>query len=368
VAKDGKGGTSESDVYSFTTINVTGDLSIYKRHEIVIDDISGPIYSSPAMGPDGTIYIGAQGGYVVISSITNEIIDSKAAFPVWSSPVVDYQSDKVYFADNGGYLHIYPDKTSFKISNYSIYAAPVIKDNYVYAVDILGNVIKVDRSNLSSTAICSLDKDVRSSPVVVYDRIYVATSDGYIYAIDLSGNIVWQKQFSDTFFGGFAVDMDRNLYIAGEKLWCIDPWNGNTKWSYELSGQAYGSPVISESGVIYIGDISGTLHAVDSSSGQLIWSKSDLGSILSTCVIGDNSIIYVASGTYILALSSDGKIISYVELENFVESSPLLHSGKLFVADEAGYFYVINALSQSIQDPNESWPMFQKDWYHTATR
>jgi outer membrane protein assembly factor BamB len=353
---------------------VVSTMTVSEKYQININSITGPIYSSPAMGPDGAIYIGAQGGYaVILPADYSYYLSVSSIFPVWSSPVVDYQSNTVYFVDNGGYLHIYyPDMTyttSFEISNYSIYAAPVIKDNYIYVVDLSGNVIRVDIYNPSSyTVICSLNEEVRSSPVVVYDMIFIATSNGYIYAMDPSGYIVWQKQLSDTFFGGFAVDKYGNLYIAGEKLWCIDPWNGNTKWSYELSGQAYGSPVISESGVVYIGDISGTLHAVDSLSGNLIWSEEGLGSILSTCVIGDNNIIYVAAGTCVFALSSNGDIMSYIELENFIESSPLLHFGKLFVADEAGYFYVINALSYSIQDPNESWPMFQKNWYHTAIR
>ncbi len=367
VAKDTKGATSQSEVWSFTTASA---MTISKKYQIDINGITGPIYSSPAMGPDGRIYIGSQGGYAVISlPYSSNSISTVEASPVWSSAVVDSQNNKVYLADNRGYLYIYPDyQDGIPISYYSIYAAPVIKDNYIYAVDLSGNVIRVDRSNYSVTVLRSLNEEVRSSPVLVYNMIFVATCDGYIYAIDpSSGNIVWQKQFPDTFFGGFAVDANRNLYIAGEKLWCIDPWSGNTKWSYELSGQAYGSPVISEDGIIYIGDMSGTLHALDS-NGHLIWNKSDLGSILSTCVIGDNGIIYVACGTRILALSPDGEIMSYVELENFVESSPLLHFDKLFVADEAGYFYVINALSSSIQDPNNSWPMFQRNWYHTAAR
>ncbi|HEY8541931.1 MAG TPA: PQQ-binding-like beta-propeller repeat protein, partial [Pseudothermotoga sp.] len=258
VAKDNKGETNTSDVYSFTTINVTGSLSIYKKYQLVVDGASGPVYSSPAMGPDGKIYIGSQGGYVVISPITYLIEDAVTSYyPIWASPVVDYANNKVYFADNEGCLYVYPDKLSYNISNYSIYsiyAAPVIIGDYVYVVDLSGQVIKVSKSNPSNyTIIRNLNKEVRSSPVVVSGKLFVATVDGYIYAIDPSnGAIAWQKGFSDEFLGGFAVDLNKNLYIAGEKLWCINLASGNVIWSYDLSGQVYGSPVISENGTVYV--------------------------------------------------------------------------------------------------------------------
>jgi outer membrane protein assembly factor BamB len=180
---------------------VTGSLSIYKKYQLALISASGPVYSSPAMGPDGKIYIGSQGEYLVILPNTYSIVDTAPASPVWASSVVDYANNKVYFADNRGYLHVYyPDKLSYKISNYSIYAAPVIIGDYVYVVDLAGRVIKVSKSNPSNyTIIRNLNKEVRSSPVVVDGKLFVATVDGYIYAIDPSGNIVWQKGFSDEF-------------------------------------------------------------------------------------------------------------------------------------------------------------------------
>ncbi|MEM2080562.1 MAG: PQQ-binding-like beta-propeller repeat protein, partial [Nitrososphaerota archaeon] len=148
---------------------------------------------------------------------------------------------------------------------------------------------------------------------------------------------------------------------------CIDSSNGNQIWSYPLDSQAYTNPVVSESGVIYIGDGSGTLHAVNGSGGR-IWTK-NLGSIYSSCVLGDNRVVYVVGGTKLYALNeTNGTIVSSVELESYVESNPVLYDGKLFLADEAGYFYVVKVLSNEIQNPDRSWPMFQKDWYHSATR
>jgi outer membrane protein assembly factor BamB len=206
------------------------------------------------------------------------------------------------------------------------------------------------------------------------NKLFVASVDGRVCAVDLAtGTKLWDKLFNDEkFYGGFAIDVNGNLYIAGKRLWCLKSSDGSVNWSYELDDQAYANPVISSNGVIYIGigDTSGTfgtLHAVDL-NGSRRWKKTGLRSIFSSAVIGNNGIVYVCSDWIHAINPYDGSIISSLELQNFVESNPILHFGKIYVADEAGYFYVIRALSETIEDLGTSWPMFQRDWYHTATR
>jgi len=282
--------------------------------------------------------------------------------------VVDWTANKVYFADINGNLFAFGNG-SRQITNNTIYSAPVIKDNNIYVVDLTGNVLRVTPDLNSSQTLVSLQREVRSSPAVLGNKLFVASVDGRVCAVDLaSGTKLWDKSFNDEkFYGGFAIDENGNLYIAGKRLWCLKSSDGSVNWSYELDGQAYANPVISSNGVIYIGDISGTLHAVDL-NGSRRWTKTELRSIVSSAVIGDNGIVYVCSDWIFAINPYDGSIISSLELQSFVESNPILHFGKIYVADEAGYFYVIRALSETIEDPETSWPMFQRDWYHTATR
>lgn len=290
------------------------------------------------------------------------------ASPVWSSPVVDRTANKVYFADIIGNLFAF-GYGNRRITNNTIYSAPVIKDNNIYVVDLAGDVLRVTPDLNSSQKLVSLQREVRSSPAVLGNKLFVASVDGRVCAVDLaSGTKLWDKLFNDEkFYGGFAIDVNGNLYIAGKRLWCLKSSDGSVNWFYELNDQAYANPVISSNGVICIGDISGTLHAVDP-NGSRRWTKTGLRSIVSSAVIGNNGIVYVCSD-WIRAINLyDGSIISSLELQNLVESNPILHSGKIYVADEAGYFYVIRALSETIEDPGTSWPMFQRDWYHTATR
>jgi outer membrane protein assembly factor BamB len=283
--------------------------------------------------------------------------------------VVDRTANKVYFADIIGNLFAF-GYGNRRITNNTIYSAPVIKDNNIYVVDLAGDVLRVTPDLNSYETLVSLQREVRSSPAVLGNKLFVASVDGRVCAVDLASRTkLWDKLFNDEkFYGGFAIDVNGNLYIAGKRLWCLKSSDGSVNWFYELDGQAYANPVISSNGVICIGDISGTLHAVDP-NGSRRWKKTGLGLIVSSAVIGNNGIVYVCSDYWIHAINPyDGSIISSLELQNLVESNPILHSGKIYVADEAGYFYVIRALSETIEDPGTSWPMFQRDWYHTATR
>jgi outer membrane protein assembly factor BamB len=323
------------------------------------------------MDRNGNLYLGTQGGLVKMDYNGNLIGSTPTASPVWSSPVVDWTANKVYFADIIGNLFAF-GYGNRRITNNSIYSAPVIKDNNIYVVDLAGDVLRVTPDLNSSQKLVSLQREVRSSPAVLGNKLFVASVDGRVCAVDLAtGTKLWDKPFNDEkFYGGFAIDVNGNLYIAGKRLWCLKSSDGSVNWSYELDGQAYANPVISSNGVIYIGDTSGTfgtLHAVDL-NGSRRWKKTELRSIVSSAVIGNNGIVYVCSDWIHAINPYDGSIISSLELQNLVESNPILHFGKIYVADEAGYFYVIRALSETIEDPGTSWPMFQRDWYHTATR
>ncbi|MGB9820043.1 MAG: PQQ-binding-like beta-propeller repeat protein [Pseudothermotoga sp.] len=371
VAKDNKGASTVGDVWSFTTEMMTG-LRILKKIKL-----DGSVYSSPAVGTDGNIYIGSQVGYFVIDPQNYEIVENVSTEPIWCSPVVDETTGKVYFASSDGKIHIYPDKLSYEISDSSIYprlySAPVLYEDYLYIIDTEGELIRVNKSDLfDKTIVLETDFSVRPSAVIRDGNMYFASQYGSVVKVSLSNHDSERLIFDvDSFQGGFTIALDGTLFVSGTTIWALDPDADSIqipKWYYAFDSQTYANPVLSEDDIIYVRDALGTLYALEAKGG-LYWKKMNLGSIYSSCVISDNKIIYVAAGNQLLAIDPQNHdVIDSVELEGHVESNPVLYDGKLFVADTEGYLYIISALSDTIQDPDSSWPMYQKDLYHSGKR
>jgi len=254
------------------------------------------------------------------------------------------------------------------VSSCAIYTAPLIIGNNVYVVDACGilRCLYLNGNNIWSEVIT--DYDVRSNPVTDGQYIYIVDTGGNVYSVTFSGNEEWHYSTYDKFIDGFAIDKDGNLYIAGERLWSFTK-GGSLRWSVDLDSQVHTNPVVSRNGVVYVGASNGVLYVIDSSDGNTLWTDYLGEGIFSSCVIGDNEVIYVAIGRCLYAIKPcDGTPIDFVELESYVESNPALYNSYICVGAASGRFYFIKSLSNTISDPTVSWPMFQRDIYHTGAR
>lgn len=376
VASDGKGGQTSSPVWNFTTEALSGTMTILQAILLTDKaDNTGPIYSSPCISPDGFIYVGGQTNLYELNSTGTShchILASGFTSPIWSSPTIDYPTKKLYVGNNDGEVIIFDTTTStyFKSTvsadGYAIYSAPIIWGGNLYVIDAGGYLRKADLDGNVTGNYLITAKDVRASPITDGTYLYIADSGGNIYAVNPDGTVEWSYSTNDSILGGFALDASGNVYVAGKTLWSFTP-SGTLRWQRAMGSQSYGVPVISSDEKVYIGAEDGVLRIVNCADGHLE-AASNLGApILSSCLIGDNDVIYVVSGTFLRAVNPlTGSSIDSVELNSYVESNMVLHFGNIYVADQSGYFYVVEALSDTISDTSGSWPMFQRDWYHTG--
>ncbi len=376
VAKDGKGGQTSGSVWNFTTKAVSGTMTILQTILLTDKaDNTGPIYSSPCISPDGFIYVGGQTNLYKLNNTGTSysyLLTSGFTLPIWSSPTIDCSTDKLYVGNNDGEVIIFDtttqtySKTTVSGAGFAIYSAPIIWGGSLYVIDAWGYLYKADLDGTVSGSYLITAKDVRASPITDGTYLYIADSGGNIYAVNPDGTVEWPYPTNDCILGGFALDASGNVYVAGKTLWSFTP-SGTLRWQLAMNSQSYGAPVISSDGRVYIGAEDGVLRIVNCADGSLESASNLEGPILSSCLIGDNDIVYVVSGTFLRAVNHlTGSTIDFVELNSYVESNMVLHFGKIYVADQSGYFYVVEALSDTISDTSGSWPMFQKDWYHTG--
>jgi outer membrane protein assembly factor BamB len=225
-----------------------------------------PISSSPAIGGDGTIYVGTADGKLVAvapdgsavkwSATTNDTLGSSPAVAADGTVYVGSSDRKLYAFTRDG-----STKWSFETGG-----------------AILG------------------------SPVVGGDEtVYVGASDGKLYAIAPDGKARWTYMTGGPITGAPAV-RGGVVYVGSDdkQLHAVATTSGQRKWAYATLGSV-ASPVVQVDGTVYVGSADGRLYAL-SPSGLLFFAVNAKGPIRSAPAIADDATLYVTTENALVAI------------------------------------------------------------------
>ena len=152
-------------------------------------------------------------------------------------------------------------------------------------------------------------------------------------------------------WGAPAVGPDGTVYMAFGSpgsgstlrspgyLVAIDRATGFYKWWFKTNAPVEGTPSLTATGLAVMTDTAGTVYAVDTSTGQLVWSKAvSGGSGLSSPAVARDGTIYVQTAKSVSALSNAGDLLwSTPAASPGGQSSPALgQNGDLYFVDAAG--------------------------------
>lgn len=311
--------------------------------------------SSPAVGDDGTVYIGcsSKGGIPNVFAI-------KDGAQVWSyatddinrsAPAID-QNGNIYIGsyDNNLYGFTSTGALALKvdIGNNAKYSGPVFgADGTIYIGSQSDDLWAIDPAGSVKWKF-KTSGDVNGTPAIGSDGvIYIGSTDGYFYALNTDGTLKWKSKFGSWTATATAIGNDGTIYFAGEgnnlnptfggvliaynpadgtekwrvnltskinqggpaiapdgtiyaggadnKLVAYNPEDGSVKWSYPANGAIEGVPAIDNAGNIYFTDNEGYFHVIDA-DGNKKWKEKDLGTrSWSSPAIGSNGVIYVVA-------------------------------------------------------------------------
>ena len=264
----------------------------------------------PAIANDGTIYIGTfYDDLIAINPNGTEKWKFDAGNSIVSDPVVGTDGT-IYFGVMGpgsiGRIYaIYPDGTEkwHYDTGYWITSDPAIGDDgtiyigsgdhYFYALYPNGTL----RWRFPTG-------DVIKGPASIAEdgTVYISSYDDYLYAIYPNGTIRWK---TDTYYGSDAnpsIGHDGAIYLAsGYKLLAISPNNGEIIWEFDFGGTVFhSSSAICDDGIIYtgieIGDRDGGEIVAVNPDGTERWRERISNSYVdSSPCIGSNGTIYISS-------------------------------------------------------------------------
>ena len=256
-------GSNDSYIYA---INPDGTLK-WKFKTIKEIDITSPLISS-----DGTLYVGSSDGYLYALN-PDGTLKWKFKTDGWIrySPAIS-QNGTIYVVSDGNF-YIYainPDGTlKWKLRMTLINTHPVIGSGET--IYLSGNFVTEERKNHLYAIHSSEYFEIKfeSYDIIGYlaidskNNIYIGTVlPSGIYAIDSEGTLKWKFDTYGAIGSNPVIASERTIYWPYENcLYAINP-DGTLKWEFITSEEIQSSPVISSDGTIYVGSNDGYLYAI----------------------------------------------------------------------------------------------------------
>jgi outer membrane protein assembly factor BamB len=257
------------------------------------------VYSSPAIGVDGTIYFGSDDNKLyAINPDGSQKWSFATTDRVRSSPAIGADGT-IYVGSYDGKLYaINPDasqKWSFTTGSF-IHSSPTIgADGTIYVGSYDKHLYAMNPDGSQKWTFTTAD-GVCSSPAIGADgTIYVGCPDGKLYAIDSGGSQKWIFTAGGAICSAAAIGADGTVYAGSMdgNLYAIIP-DGSQKWTFATGDQINSSPAIGADGTVYVGSDDDNLYAVNPNGSQN-WSFPTGDSVWSSPAIGADGTIYVGS-------------------------------------------------------------------------
>jgi outer membrane protein assembly factor BamB len=310
-------------------------------------EAEGGIETDPVIGPDGTVYFGANNGFLY--ALDPETGDLRWAFPtgfdtfaIYSTPFVDRQGI-VYFG---------------------------AKDGHVYA-------LRAPRKGILGEVVWShyIGTTIETSPTFTPDGMLVIGADDWAYygitppRGTVGPRVAWRFQTQGTLITSPAVDADGTVLGASMDgtVYALQPpkeAGEATKvlWTFRSgarddTGGFENAPAIDDRGTLYIGGNNGILYALDAKTGKIQWTFDGVAragyrsyAIFSSAAIGPDRTIYFGGKDGVLyairesrvLLSNSPQVLWRYKLGPGIQSSPLLAGdGTVYLGDEGGTLHAV---------------------------
>jgi outer membrane protein assembly factor BamB len=261
----------------------------------------GGIESSPALGADGTVYVGSidRKLYAVNPDGTQRWVFTTGSY-ISSSPAIG-SDGTVYFGSYDNKLYaVNPDGTQrwvFTTGDY-IYSSPALgADGTVYVGSKDNKLYAVNPDGTQRWAFTTGGEIDYSSPALGADgTVYIGSYDNKLYAINPDGTQRWAITTGGKIESSPAIGADGTVYVGSfdKKLYAIKP-DGTQRWVFMTGALIYSSPALGADGTVYIGSNDHKLYAIKPDGTQR-WTFTTGSKIESSPAIGADGTVYIGSG------------------------------------------------------------------------
>jgi outer membrane protein assembly factor BamB len=336
---------------------------------LVMEGIPKSNFSSPAIGPDGTIYVGSQDNYLYAVNPegtlkwrfqTGDVVRSSPAIAPDGTVYVGSYDNHLYAINSDGTL-----KWSY-LTGGNVPSSPAIAaDGTIVFGSSDGNVYALNPdSTLKWTY--SAGQAVYSSPAIAADgTVYCGSNDDYLYALTSAGALKWRYSTGRDIQSSPAIAADGTIYVGSFDgfLYALNP-DSTLKWSLLTNGQIHSSPSIAADGTVYFGSTDNCFYAMNP-DGTMKWRYVTGDNVNSSPAISSNGTVYFGSNdNNLYALGPDSIMVWWYPTDFDIESSPTIGpDGRIYFVGYDGYLYALKGTSPLA---NSAWPKFHHDLKNTG--
>ena len=232
------------------------------RWKLPLQDV---VDASATLGPDGRVYVVANGAYAV--DLLGRLHWHKpTADHVRTSPVIHPARLVIVGTTQGTLIALRPDGSvawEVPLGGAIEGAASVDDEGRIHVGTGVGEVVQLEQDGRVSWRFKTGD-EVRATPAVARDgTIVVGSYDGQVYAIAPNGRLRWKVGTGGRVRASARIDADGRIYVGSQDnfLYCIDA-NGSVLWRYNVGQDVDSTVEIGADGTLYFGSDDGGIHAL----------------------------------------------------------------------------------------------------------
>ncbi|HPH66289.1 MAG TPA: PQQ-like beta-propeller repeat protein [Kofleriaceae bacterium] len=285
---------------------------------------TAPVYSSPAVLPDGSFVVGCEDGILRRISSAGELVWTFVANASFhGTPTIDRQRGIVFAS----------------CYDHHVYALAVATGDLLWKVSYLRPFREPDP-----------DDNIYSSPALCPDGAIVFGTDWEVVCV-ADGRQRWSFATDGLVEGTAALDYVTGIGVVGcasGMVYGFDFVEGAVRWQRKTAGPVVGCAAISSSGCVCLGSDDGHAYGIDPASGKILW-RTALGcqvmwTSMSSMPGGDFVFVGAAgsNGDLFRLDPRDGTIVSQQQFSRGVHSPPLVTpDGQVVVGSHFGSLYVV---------------------------
>lgn len=185
-----------------------------------------------------------------------------------------------------------------------------------------------------------------SMPVASRDRktIYVGSSDGYFYSLDAAtGKVVWQYDTGAAVVASPVVIGDRICVASSNGALHALSASGAKLWEYASASPLVATPSVKGEDLL-LSSMDGTVKFLNSADGTVKWTYRTDGAVVSTPEVLESLVLITSKDKCVHAVSIDRGWRQWIfPTQGPIVSSPLVSSDSVYVGSTDGHMYAIEA-------------------------